>query len=206
MPPSRSKGERKKRPVETHVGPVLKRLRLRAGVSLRTLAGVAGFSASFLSQLEKAQVSPSIASLGRIARALDVSIVDLLQGASATTDGVVRGASRAAFTSTWSRARIESLSPERSSGLEALAVSIEPSGTSGSHSAAQPYDQFAYQLKGTLTLFWGERQIRLRAGDAVTLPAGTPHRWQNSGRRAAQVLLVMCRSPERVASASSPKS
>jgi quercetin dioxygenase-like cupin family protein len=160
---------------------------------------MAGFSASFLSQLEKAQVSPSIASLERIARALDVSIVDLLQGASGATDGVVRGESRAAFTSTWSRARIESLSPDRTAGLEALAVTIEPAGASGGHSTARTYDQFAYQLKGTLTLFWGERQIRLRAGDAVTLPAGTPHRWQNSGRRPAQVLLVMCRTPERAA-------
>jgi transcriptional regulator with XRE-family HTH domain len=205
MPPSRPK-DRRKTSLETHVGPVLKQLRVRAGISLRTLASIAGFSASFLSQLEKAQVSPSIASLERIARALDVSIVDLLQGASGATDGVVRGKSRVAFTSTWSRARIESLSPDRSSGVEAMAVTIEPSGTSGGTSTARPYDQFAYQLKGTLMLLLGERQIRLRAGDAVILPAGTPHRWQNAGRRSAQVLLVMCRAAEKVPTASSPDS
>jgi quercetin dioxygenase-like cupin family protein len=168
---------------------------MRAGMSLRTLATRAGFSASFLSQLEKAQVSPSIASLDRIARALDVTIVDLLQSAHASAPGVVvRGISRPAFTSSWSRARIESLTTGTDDGrLEALAVTLEPAGTSGAHLSEQPQHQFAYQLKGTLTVFIGDERIELKAGDAVTIPASTPHRWQNNGRRPAQVLLVFSR-------------
>lgn len=178
---------------EIHVGPVLKRLRTRAGMSLRTLAERAGFSASFLSLLEKAQVSPSISSLERIARALNVTVVDLLR-APVPADGVVRGDSRPAFTSSWSRARIESLSPSGDpGGLEALAVTLAPSGTSGAHLAEQPQNQFAYLLKGSLTLFIGEARIELKTGDTVSIPAGRPHRWQNNGRRPAQVLLVFGR-------------
>jgi len=181
-------------PTDTHLGPELKRLRKRAEMSLRTLASRAGFSASFLSLLEKGQVSPSIASLARIAGALEVTIVDLLQSAHTSTQGVVRGASRPAFTSSWSRARIESLSAATVAALEALAVTLAPSGTSGAHLSQQPHDQFAYQLKGSLTLFIGEQRIELKAGDAATIPAGIPHRWQNDGRRAAQVLLVISRT------------
>ena len=39
----------------------------------------------------------------------------------------------------------------------------------------------------------GDRQIDLKSGDAATIPAGTPHRWQINGRRPAQVLLVIAR-------------
>jgi quercetin dioxygenase-like cupin family protein len=195
MAARRGNDDSKNPATDTHVGPELKRLRTRAGMSLRTLASRAGFSASFLSLLEKGHVSPSIASLERIARALDVTIVDLLQNAHTSTHGVVRGASRPAFTSSWSRARIESLSSVANAArLEALAVTLAPSGTSGAHLSAQPQDQFAYQLKGSLTLFMGDQRIELKAGDAATIPAGTPHRWQNNGRRSAEVLLVISRS------------
>jgi len=165
-------------------------------MSLRTLAGRAGFSASFLSLLEKGRVSPSIASLERIARALDVTIVELLRHPDTADRRVVRGALRPAFTSTWSQARIESLSSGADTArLEALAVTLAPSGTSGAHLAEQPRDQFAFQLKGSLVLFIGDERVELKAGDAITIPAGTPHRWQNAGRRPAQVLLVFGRTP-----------
>jgi transcriptional regulator with XRE-family HTH domain len=191
----RRRGESRDTPAtDTHVGPELKRLRTHAGLSLRTLAARAGFSASFLSLLEKGRVSPSIASLERIAGALGVTIVDLLRNRLSADHGVVRGAARPAFTSTWSRARVESLSGADSGHLEALAVTIAPSGTSGAHPAEQPRDQFAFQLKGSLTLFMGDRRLELKAGDAITIRAGTPHRWQNHSRRSAQVLLVMRRA------------
>ena len=179
---------------DTHVGPELKRLRTRAGLSLRTLAARAGFSASFLSLLEKGRVSPSIASLERIAGALGVTIVDLLRSRQPAHHGVVRGDARPAFTSSWSRARIEALSGADTGHLEALAVTIAPSGTSGAHLAEHPRDQFAFQLKGALALFMGDQRIEVKAGDAITIPAGTPHRWQNQGRRPAQILLVMPRT------------
>jgi quercetin dioxygenase-like cupin family protein len=79
--------------------------------------------------------------------------------------------------------------------IQALAITLAPSGTSGAHPAEQPQHQFVYQLKGKLTLFMAEQRIELKAGDAVTIPAGTPHRWQNENRRPAQLLLVL--SPTR---------
>jgi quercetin dioxygenase-like cupin family protein len=73
-------------------------------------------------------------------------------------------------------------------------VTLAPSGTSGGHPAEQPHHQFAYILKGTITLFSGDQPLEIRAGDAVTIPAGKPHRWQNGGRWPAQVLLVFYRA------------
>ena len=53
--------------VEQRIGSEAKRLRENAGLTLRTFAEQAGFSARFMLQLENGVVSPSIASLEKIA-------------------------------------------------------------------------------------------------------------------------------------------
>ena len=179
---------------EARIGDVLKRLREQHGLSLRTLATRAGFSPSFLSQLENGQVSPSIASLDRITSQLGVTLADLFEASQAPSAAVVRADARPGFTSSWSRARVESLTPSgERRPLEAVAVTLAPRGASGRDLAGHPTDQFAYVLKGPLTLFLGEERLSLTAGDAAVIPRKSPHRWQNDGTRAAEVLLVSIR-------------
>lgn len=48
-------------------GPKLRELRVKRGLSLRTLTARTGFSPTFISRLEADTVSPSLASLERVA-------------------------------------------------------------------------------------------------------------------------------------------
>lgn len=179
---------------EARIGEVLKQIRENLGLSLRTLAARAKFSASFLSQLENGQVSPSIASLERIAGELGVTVADLFEASQTPTPAVVRADARPGFTSMWSRARVELLTPSgERRGVAGIAVSLAPGGASGKHSSNHPTDQFAYVLAGTIMLFLGEERMSLDVGDAVTIPRKTPHRWQNDGAVETQVLLVSLR-------------
>jgi XRE family transcriptional regulator, regulator of sulfur utilization len=179
---------------EARIGEILKRLREQLGFSLRTLAARAGFSASFLSQLENGQVSPSIASLDRIASELGVTLADLFEASQTPVASVVRAQDRPGFTSSWSRARIESLTPSgERRRLEAIAVTLAPRGTSGKHPTSHPTDQFAYVLTGPLTLILAEDHLSLGSGDTAVIPRKTPHRWLNEGPNATQVLLVSTR-------------
>lgn len=176
---------------EQRIGPELKRLREAAGLSLRTLADRAGFSPSFISQVENAQVSPSIASLEKIAATLNVSLADFFTTPSAPDVLVVRADERPSFRSTWSRARIDALTPAgKGRSLEAIMVTIEGGGSSGKHATGLPSDQLAVVFSGALSLTVADNLVELDAGDAVLVPHGTPHRWQNAGSAAAQVLLV----------------
>jgi len=179
---------------EARIGEVLKRAREQCGLSLRTLAERAGFSASFLSQVENGQASPSIASLEKIAAELGLTLAGLFEHSQAPTPTIVRADARPGFTSSWSRARIESLAPgnDRRS-LEAIAVTLEPGGMSGKHNSGHSADQFAYVLSGRLTLFLGEQRIEVREGDTVLIPRKSPHRWHNEYDAPAQVLLVSSR-------------
>jgi quercetin dioxygenase-like cupin family protein len=77
--------------------------------------------------------------------------------------------------------------------IEAVAVTLATRGASGKHPARLPADQFAYVLQGPLRLFLGDDDLTLATGDAVVIPRRTPHRWQNDGPAAAQMLLVSLR-------------
>ena len=180
--------------MERRVGPELKRLREMTGLSLRTVAERAGFSPSFISQVENGQASPSISSLERIAATLDVSLADFFSTADASGVVVVRADARPSFRSAWSRARIDSLTPAgQGQPFEAIMVTIESGGSSGRDVAGVGSDQLAVIFSGEPTLTLGAETLELGTGDAVLIRARTPHRWRNRRRAAAQVLLVSAR-------------
>jgi DNA-binding XRE family transcriptional regulator len=60
---------------QVQIGDRLRSLPTERGISVRTLAGSAGFSPSLISQIENGQVTPSIASLERLAEALGIARV-----------------------------------------------------------------------------------------------------------------------------------
>ena len=180
---------------ETRIGEVIKRLREESGLSLRTLATRVDFSASFLSQLENGQVSPSLASLERIVTELGVTLADLFEASQKPGARVVRAESRPGFTSEWSRARVESLSGAGArSQLEAIAVTLEPRGASGKHPTRHAAEHFAYVLNGALTLVLEDERLELSAGDCLVIPAKAAHRWVNTKPEPSQVLLVFVRT------------
>lgn len=180
--------------VETRIGTEIKRLRERAGLSVRAFADRLNFSASFISQLENGQVSPSIASLEKIAAQLNITLKDFFASATESDTGIIRAKERPSFRSSWSRAQVAALtSMGKGYALEALMVTLEPEGESAKHPSPLTYDQFAIVFSGTLELTLDEETMTLRRGDALQIPAGTRHRWTNRQRRSAQVVLVSTR-------------
>jgi len=179
---------------EQRIGPILKRLRESAGLSLRTFADQAGFSASFLSQVENGMVSPSIASLEKMASKLGVTLADLFSVESTSAADDLRAHARPNFRSAWSKARIDALMPSPGSRtLEALMVMLEGDGSSGKHQTTSNVDQFAMVWDGCLTLTHAGEEIELNPGDTVLIRAKTPHRWHNPGSEAAQIIIVSSR-------------
>ena len=178
------------------LGARLKTARGSKGLSLRGLAQRTGFSASFLSQVELGQASPSLASLESIAQALGASLAELLSEPQMGNGPVVRRAGEAPLRSEWSRATLHSLIPAAaSSGLEVYLLCLEPQGRSGESSAKGGGERLAFCVRGTLTFVLdGQRQV-LRAGDSIFFEAGRTTSWENHSRRAAEVLLVSARTP-----------
>lgn len=176
---------------EQVLGELLRQLRTERNLSVRTLAARAGFSPSFISQVELNQASPSIASLERLAVALGTTLGAFFRDAGAATPSITRSRKRRRLTSWWSQAHIEALTtPGTGRPFEAVLITIAAGGSSGKRPHAHPAPQLAIVFDGALRLTLGEDVQTLARGDAVTVDAGTPHLWENAGKKPAQLVIV----------------
>jgi transcriptional regulator with XRE-family HTH domain len=179
---------------QIHVGERLRQLRTQRGLSVRTLAAKAGFSPSFISQVEHDQVSPSIASLQRIAAVLGVTLGGFFTESTFSPVTVVRAADRQELVSSWSQAIIEALGPAGGMRvLEPIMISLAPGGRSGTRLHAVLGEQFALVCDGEVMLTLSDTTYALRPGDAVSIAAETPHQWKNPAAESARVLIVSAR-------------
>lgn len=181
--------------VETNLGEAVRKLRERQHLTLRTLAERTGFSASFMSQVENGQASPSISSLEKIAAALGVTLGQFFNAAEATTPAVMRRGSRPTIKADWSKAHLEALGGNAGARLEPVIVTLDPGGSSGRHAQAVVNEQFAFVLDGEAVLVLNDEEHTLSAGDAATIRPGVPRAWRNVSGEAARILVVTVRSP-----------
>jgi transcriptional regulator with XRE-family HTH domain len=177
---------------EPRIGGVVRRLREARQLTLREVAEQTGFSASFLSQVENHQASPSISSMERIAAALGVTLGEFFQTAERENPAnIVRPSARHTLYSQWSRARIESLAGGALNGrLQPVLVTMKPGGSSGKRPHPAPFEEFALVLSGSVVLTTEDDEQVLCAGDAVTIRAGAPRRWHNPTQEATQIVVV----------------
>lgn len=73
--------------VKAEVARLLSKERVRRGISMNRLAEKSGLSQAFVSSFETTPWNPTLDSLLRIARALDVNLGDVLKQAIRNTEG-----------------------------------------------------------------------------------------------------------------------
>lgn len=182
-----------RKPLNRNLGAIVRRLRREQNMSVRKLATAVDFSASFISQVERNVVSPSLSSLERLATGLGVTLGDFFKDVS--PEAVVRRAGRQTLTSGWSRARIEALNPAHPGRLlEAIFVTIAPGGTSGKRAHGYDRERFVIIFAGSVRLTLAETKYTMHRGDSVMVLPGVPIHWENHGKQSASLVVV---SPRR---------
>jgi transcriptional regulator with XRE-family HTH domain len=177
--------------IEQTLGNCLRSLRELKGITLRGLAERTDFSASFLSQIENGQSSPSISSMEKIAHALGVSLGQFFLSANQQMVNIVRASDRAHIALDWSRAEIASLGSLRSApGFRASMLIIKPGGLTGKHATPSISDEFAVVFEGSPILKLKDNEQTLERGDSVTLVAGTDRQWRNQSEGLIQILII----------------
>ena len=176
---------------EINVGERLRAIRNLRRHTLREVAERAGLSESFLSQVERAQASASVASLQRIASALGVSIADLFAPDGQRRPRVMREHSRPRLAF-GQRARKFLLTPRALDNLEVFICEFEPGGSSGE----EPYthgdsEELMLVLAGCVHLQLGTDVLDLSAGDSIDYRSSVPHRVANAGEEVASVMFVI---------------
>jgi transcriptional regulator with XRE-family HTH domain len=176
---------------ELQLGPRIRALRQARNVTLRELASRAGVTESFLSQVEREVTTPSIASVQRIARALDLSIAELFVE-EAPRGRVVRRAARRRIAYPGLGAVDEFVTPGMNGRLQVILSTIEPGGGTGDEPYSHDSDEeVVVVLEGSLELWVADEHHVLEEGDSVTYSSRLPHRNVNPGDRPAVVLFCV---------------
>jgi transcriptional regulator with XRE-family HTH domain len=178
---------------ELQHGPRIRSLRQARQVTLRELAEKAGVTESFLSQVEREVTSPSIASVQRIARALDLGIADLFVD-DVPLGRVVRRAERSRIVFPGLNATDEFLTAGRNGRIQVILTTIEAGGGTGDEAYTHESDEeVVIVLEGRLDLWVGEEHHILEEGDTITHSSRQPHHNRNPGPGRAVVLF--CSTP-----------
>ncbi|MEM9105291.1 MAG: XRE family transcriptional regulator [Pseudomonadota bacterium] len=165
------------RGVDEAVGRALRALREANGLTARDLAARSEVSAAMISRIENGQVSPSLATLQALARALEVPMVSLLRETGTATADITHVRAGKGLVSTRVAGKhshdFTALGFHRRPGLEFESLMI----TLDRRDDARPpiYNGhgclFVYALEGEAIYLYGEREIRLREGDSLSLDA-----------------------------------
>jgi len=165
-----------------HVSTRVREARQAHGWSQQTLAERAGVSRRMLAAIEGEESNVSLATLGRIAAALEIAFAELVREPSAPGK---RGAGPQVVA--WKGKSPESqavllLSAEARRNVELWQWSLAPGERYQAEADPPGMREFLYVVEGTLTLIRGRRRKRLTAGEAVAFPTDQPYAYLNAGR------------------------
>jgi len=178
---------------EAEIGGQIRELRKVKGLTLQQVAHEAGISVGYLSQIERNQSKLPIGVLKKICDVLGVHMNWFFQvnvgGPPEERDVVVRKENRRRLTFTGLGIAEELLSPNLAGPLEVLMSTIEPGADSGdySHDGAEA----GLVLSGTLDLWVGGKQFRLREGDSFSFKSTDVHRCANPGKIPTKVVWII---------------
>jgi transcriptional regulator with XRE-family HTH domain len=175
------------------LGPNLRRLRVKRGLSLERLARASGVSRAMLSQIELGQSAPTINVLWKVARAMNVAFSTLLAHADKATAAVVLERSRAKrLTSEDGSFSSRALFPvDEASKAEFYELRLAPGGVERADAHAPGTTENLVVAAGSLALTVGQRVHALSEGDAVFFVADVPHEYANRGSVETVMYLVM---------------
>jgi transcriptional regulator with XRE-family HTH domain len=176
------------------VGLRIRALREAMGLSLRDLAGRSGVSAPMLSQVERGETSPTLASATKIAAGLELTLSQLLRLDEGQNVNVNRASERR--ISERGGHRIEELTPPLPGQRADVSLhQLHPGATTGGRADPPMHEPGSREtvvvLGGALALIVDGARHELHEGDAVTFDADLPHHFENEGEEPTRFIAVI---------------
>ncbi len=176
-----------------NVGEKIRQQRLLGKMRIVDLAEKVSMSPSYISQVERGLLFPSVGSLQKIASALGLHVADFFQSGdglngekprSEPLDAgprVVKRDRRKGLTYAGSNVVYQLLTPDLKGNLELLMIKGPPGSDSGEIDFVHEGEECGTVLSGQMTYTIGDRTVVLEAGDSIYFRSSLPHRWRNSG-------------------------
>jgi transcriptional regulator with XRE-family HTH domain len=179
--------------IERRIAQRLARLRAERGWSLDALAEHTGISRATLSRLERSELSPTAAMLGKLCTVYGWTLSRLMVEAETRPPNLVPAAEQPEWKDPESGYRRRAVSPP-APGLRGELVEVHmPAGASVSFDASPiaGLEHHLWMLEGTLTLEVEGSLFRLRAGDSLRYVLAGPTRFHGTGKREARYVIAI---------------
>ncbi len=179
----------------SEIGAKLAKARAERGWSLQQLADRAGVSPAAVHKIEKSGITPTIATLMKIAAALGKSVgyfIDESDPLRPVT--LIRHDERAALYTSKQGLTLTNISgrygPFFVAGAEAI---VAPGADSGPKAMAHPGEELVLVLEGELVFTVDDEAYALASGDSLHFRTTCRHTWANPGSEPARAIWLAIR-------------
>jgi transcriptional regulator with XRE-family HTH domain len=190
--------EEKKKTKEIPVGEKIKTLREQKGLLLKDVADRTGFSAALISQMENHLVSPSLGTLIKLAKALEVRVGDFFGESHEDPYTIVRKDEQKTVSRFASKEGVKYGYSYGSLGfdlknrhMEPFIITLEPATIKTSKTSTHEGEEFIYVLEGEMEVILGNHRDVLYPGDSIYYDSTIPHRVQCHQERNTKILAVL---------------
>ena len=172
------------------LGAKIKNYRLEQKITIKTLSQVTGLTSSYLSQLERNMVVPSLKSLVKIGEALGVPIISLFSKNIVEKDPVTKRGQRMHVKLPNSNIEYELLSPSFNHNVLFLLSIIQPHQTREEEFVTHHGEECIYILDGTMVVEIEDKSYTIVSGDSIHFDSGKAHRLLNEGDETVVAIVV----------------
>lgn len=178
--------------MDINIGEKIKELRKKQGMSIAELAEKSELSSGLISQIERNIVTPSIVSLWKIARSLQVSVGYFFdEDNQDITNPVVTKNTRKRIMASNNNAIYELLSPDLNRKIEFLYITIKPGDYSSKDFVVHEGEECGIVIKGRLMVKMKDREYILEEGDSIYFDSTIPHKYINIGDEVCESVWAM---------------
>ena len=174
------------------LGKTVQRLRKAYNLSLSELSEQSGVAKSIISQIERNETNPTLATIWRLAQALDVSIDRVLQGAD--DEPFLEKSSRGdtpLLVSDDGKCRLSIIGWIKTvEWLQCYEFAAEPGGALESEAHQRGAVECLSVMEGELQVEVGGETENVRVGETLRYRADRPHLIRNAGQEPARATMI----------------
>lgn len=167
-------------PVLQHVSQNVRRLRNSAGLSQTALAEKSGVSRRMLVAIEAGEKNVSLATLDRVAEALEVAFSDLIQAPEQADHSRINELAWAGMPGSKAVLLAKALAKRE---VELWEFCLEPGDVYASEADPEGWSEQVYVVEGHLTIGFAEHEPsrQVGPGEFFMFPSNQPHSYRNEG-------------------------
>lgn len=176
------------------IGSNIQQMRKEQGLTLEGLAERSGVSKAMLSQIESDKVNPTVLTIWKIARGLEVELDAILKGSSEPVRrfASTRGSEVVTLDTSETGPHLKVFSPlSMAEDLEIYQLTFDPETELVSGPHAPRAEEFITVLSGKVVISAGKKEAELSAGDFISYHADVDHTIANPFAEEAQIHMVV---------------